>query len=266
MNGGVKGAIRPLTETGGARASLTVLGAGSRLGEHVHDHPYLSLHVLGGYRESGDAGDAAIDGPAAAFHPAGAAHEDAIGDAGLATVVVEFEAAWMLQALGPWARLDRTRYWIGGPCGATASRLARAWLSRAPADRLLAATERFLASAAEQAAEIPASTSRRLDTVVEVAGSIGTRGLAQQLGVSRPWIARDYRRRKGEGIGETLRRRRVEAAVRLIETSGLPLAEIALDVGFCDQSHMNRAFKALLGLTPAAVRADQLGLAYVSAP
>jgi transcriptional regulator GlxA family with amidase domain len=59
---------------------------------------------------------------------------------------------------------------------------------------------------------------------------------------------------------ETLRRRRVEAAAILLESSGLELAEIAAQAGFCDQSHMNRAFKKFLGRTPAAARAARLGL------
>ena len=33
---------------------------------------------------------------------------------------------------------------------------------------------------------------------------------------------------------------------------GQSLAEVALDCGFCDQSHLPRAFSRLVGLTPAA--------------
>lgn len=33
--------------------------------------------------------------------------------------------------------------------------------------------------------------------------------------------------------------------------SGLPLAEVVLDAGFADQSHMSRMFKRAYGLTPA---------------
>jgi AraC family transcriptional regulator len=55
---------------------------------------------------------------------------------------------------------------------------------------------------------------------------------------------------------ETLRRRRVEQACKLLRRSTLALAEVAASTGFCDQSHMNRCFQAVLGRTPARVRME----------
>jgi transcriptional regulator GlxA family with amidase domain len=57
-------------------------------------------------------------------------------------------------------------------------------------------------------------------------------------------------------MAEAQRRRRVEAASRLLRFSTQPLAEIAIAAGFFDQSHMNRCFGAVLGRTPLAVRAE----------
>jgi len=59
---------------------------------------------------------------------------------------------------------------------------------------------------------------------------------------------------------EALRRRRVAAAAILLEGADAGLADVAAQTGFCDQSHMNRAFKRLIGRTPAAIRAARLGL------
>jgi AraC-like DNA-binding protein len=36
-----------------------------------------------------------------------------------------------------------------------------------------------------------------------------------------------------------------------------PYASIALDAEFCDQSHMNRTFRRVLGRSPAAVREER---------
>ncbi len=248
-----------LGRSGGAVARLTALGAGRRLGDHTHDHPYLSLYVLGSYREAGEDGEAAIDGPAAAFHPAGSAHADAIGERGLATVIVEFDPAWLAQRLGPWLRLDRSRYWVGGDAGRRAAQLARAWLDEAPAAQCYAMTEAFLqdASRKDDTGDAPAW----LDALSEDDDATDPDILADRLGVSRAWLVRAYRHWRGEGLEEARRRRRVETAARLIETSTAGLAEIAAEAGFCDQSHMNRAFRLLLARTPAAVRASQLGLA-----
>jgi AraC-like DNA-binding protein len=43
--------------------------------------------------------------------------------------------------------------------------------------------------------------------------------------------------------------RRLQQARRMIET-GEPLAEIAAETGFADQSHLNRHFKKAFGMTP----------------
>jgi AraC-like DNA-binding protein len=48
----------------------------------------------------------------------------------------------------------------------------------------------------------------------------------------------------------------------LRETSQ-PYASIALESGFCDQSHMNRTFRRVLGRSPAAVRDDRWGFRQV---
>ena len=57
-------------------------------------------------------------------------------------------------------------------------------------------------------------------------------------------------------MGETVRRRRVERATVQLRASTAPLADIAAECGFCDQSHMNRAFRAVLGRTPLDVRRE----------
>jgi AraC family transcriptional regulator len=48
--------------------------------------------------------------------------------------------------------------------------------------------------------------------------------------------------------------RRVELACVLIGASSRPLAQIALECGFCDQSHLTRTFAKRLGMTPARWR------------
>lgn len=43
---------------------------------------------------------------------------------------------------------------------------------------------------------------------------------------------------------------RIDRAKYLLQSSDLSIADIALRVGFCDQSHLTRCFKRILGLTP----------------
>jgi AraC family transcriptional regulator len=59
---------------------------------------------------------------------------------------------------------------------------------------------------------------------------------------------------RGESYGEMVRRLRLDRARRLLSETELPLAEVALESGYCDQSHLTRTFRAELETTPAAFR------------
>src|SRR6202000_1380385 len=74
--------------------------------------------------------------------------------------------------------------------------------------------------------------------------------LAGEIGVSPAWTGPAYRRSTGQSIKETAARLRVERAARLLRESDGALADIAADAGFCDQSHMNRLFRRVLGRSP----------------
>ncbi|MDQ3918885.1 MAG: AraC family transcriptional regulator [Acidobacteriota bacterium] len=78
--------------------------------------------------------------------------------------------------------------------------------------------------------------------------------LAADVGVHPAYLAVAFRRHHQCGIGEYLRRLRVEFACRELSGTDAPLAEIALDAGFSHQSHFSRTFKRHTGLTPAQYR------------
>ena len=78
--------------------------------------------------------------------------------------------------------------------------------------------------------------------------------LAQQLGWNARMIHRQFVAACGYGPKYLLRVMRVQAALRVAHDSSLRLRlpDIASSVGFADQAHMTREFKALTGFTPAA--------------
>jgi AraC family transcriptional regulator len=123
----------------------------------------------------------------------------------------------------------------------------------------------FLALAASS---LPPERPRWLESVqraLETDSAPETRRLARRLGLNPAWLARAYKAAAGEGLHVTARRRRVERALRLLRTTDLPSAFVAVDAGFCDQSHMHRAFRAMVGRTPLQVRAERDRLGYPSA-
>ena len=79
--------------------------------------------------------------------------------------------------------------------------------------------------------------------------------IADELGVHRAHLARVFRARYGESLGEFTRRLRLQWAAQELATADLPLAVLAVEAGFCDQSHFTRAFGRQYGVTPARFRA-----------
>ena len=67
-------------------------------------------------------------------------------------------------------------------------------------------------------------------------------------------LSRTFRRCIGMSVGAYVRRLRVDEARRLIESGWGAIGEIADEVGFCDQSHLNRAFRELTGTSPGEYR------------
>lgn len=78
--------------------------------------------------------------------------------------------------------------------------------------------------------------------------------LAALCGIHPARLARAFRRELGLGPGEYQRRLRLQQALRLVSETDTPLGEVALACGFCDQSHLSRAFKAAYGCAPTAWR------------
>jgi AraC family transcriptional regulator len=78
--------------------------------------------------------------------------------------------------------------------------------------------------------------------------------LATEAGLSVHHFTREFTRTLGEAPHTYLLRRRLEKSVEMIENSSLPLAEIALAIGFSDQSHFTRRFAQHVGMTPGNYR------------
>ncbi|BAI72501.1 hypothetical protein AZL_018630 [Azospirillum sp. B510] len=86
-----------------------------------------------------------------------------------------------------------------------------------------------------------------LDCPVELAD------LAAAAGLSRFHLLRVFRAAVGTTPHGYLTDRRVVQAKRLL-AGPLPLAEVALACGFCDQAHFNRVFKGRVGVSPGQYR------------
>jgi AraC-like DNA-binding protein len=77
--------------------------------------------------------------------------------------------------------------------------------------------------------------------------------LAALAGLSRSHFIRAFRKETGLTPHAYLMDRRFRAASRLLDRGEAP-GDVAASCGFFDQSHLNRVFKARMGVTPGAFR------------
>jgi AraC-like DNA-binding protein len=78
--------------------------------------------------------------------------------------------------------------------------------------------------------------------------------LALLPGMSPSHFAKKFRISAGLSLQRFINRRRLQAAMHLLQTDSTPLSQIALDLGFSSQSHFTRLFSSLTGFTPASYR------------
>lgn len=77
---------------------------------------------------------------------------------------------------------------------------------------------------------------------------------ATVAGLSRFRLAHLLKESTGQSYGQHVARLRIERAARVLEGSPRSCADIAAELGFTDQSHFTRVFRAVTGTTPAQYR------------
>ncbi|TWH31323.1 MULTISPECIES: AraC family transcriptional regulator [unclassified Aminobacter] len=78
--------------------------------------------------------------------------------------------------------------------------------------------------------------------------------VAHEFGLSADHFGRVFKQCSGVTLYQFIIRCRVDRARHLLEETGMPIIEIAQECGFADQVHLTRAFRRIVGTTPAAYR------------
>ena len=214
------------------------------------EEPYLAVVISGSLVKSFGPG-LSLETGAALTMPRGAAHGARFGPQGARVVIVKgpmlhFERLTELRGLGLLARR------LAAELRATDS--AAALAAEGIALQLLASTERASRPVDREPPWLDAAEellrSRRSECV-------RLSELACEVGETPVQVARAFRARHGMSVGEYGRRLRLEWAAGQLASGDRPLAEIAAEAGFADQSHFTRLFKAHVGTTPSRFRAFQ---------
>lgn len=126
------------------------------------------------------------------------------------------------------------------------------------ATHLLRSYNAFDHATADNLPVLPPQTLTAITCYIEdhMEETIGLVELAAIAGVSRFHFTRIFKRSTGLTPMAYVERSRVRRAQELIRAAEHRLSEVALAVGFADQSHFTRRFHRLTGRTPAAFAKD----------
>jgi len=224
---------------------------------HEHELAYVTV-VLGGDYLEGDHGRLAELHPlTAAFNPAGVAHSTVIGPAGASFFTIEFRDE-ALRALDLHLPLDTTFDRGVGSMLWPGLRLYSAFKEQGDALGMEACILEMLGAVAQferPESSVPPWFRRVKDRLTEeFREPLRMRDLARDAGVHPVHLARVFRRIERQSPGEYQRCQQVRAACELLRDQGWPLAFIAAECGFADQSHLTRVFRRMTGTTPARFR------------
>lgn len=89
-------------------------------------------------------------------------------------------------------------------------------------------------------------------------GDCSLKSIAKALHVSPNYLHTVFRQSVGSTPFEVVIERRIDKAKKLIVTGEKTILQIALETGFCSQSHSNKVFKEKTGQTPSAYRRSLL--------
>lgn len=225
------------------------------------ERPYLALVLDGNLVKSFRAKTMDFGRSSAFAIPAGLWHSARFGPAG-STIVIIRPSSESTRLTGAFRGLVELRgrgfSWLAWrlaaelrACDAAAPMAAEGFAleilaltaREAATDRRVGRTPRWLASAEELLR-------------ARLGDSVGLSELAAAVGVNPAHLARVFRARYGISVGEYGRRLRLDWAATEITRDGRPIAEVAAEAGFADQSHFTRLFRRHVGMTPARFREE----------
>ena len=256
--GSYYGAVGRRLDTALAVVSEVIHPEARALPEHDHALAYFCMLVRGHYVET-IAGRALDYAPfQVGFHPARMPHRDAVGELGgrflcleIREKVLDEEAALRLRASPAFLPGDVTLQLVRVYDSMVAGTLSPIMLDSA------AWALCGYVSAARACIErgFPRWLARCLSRIDDdYSESLTVAGLARDAGVHPVHLAREFRRRYGQTLGEYVHKVRIRSACARMTDGDESLATIAADAGFADQSHFCKVFKALVGRAPSEFR------------
>jgi AraC family transcriptional regulator len=228
---------------------------------HAHASAFFGLTLEGGYREIYENRCRECNPSTLLFHPSGEFHSEKHYDVVVRIFSIEPSKELIAYVAEYAGTLDGPREFHAGPLLRLAARLYREFRSDDPVASL--AMEGIALELLAGACRNVPSKARGAPHWLKVVGNvlhdrfrenIALDDIAEAVGVHPSHLARTFRQCHGCTVGDYVRNLRTNQARRELRDSDRPLAEIALDLGYADQSHFATSFKRETGMAPGAFR------------
>jgi AraC family transcriptional regulator len=240
----------------------TIHPAGLFLPRHDHPHPSLTMTVDGFFTETFGRRSVPCDVSTIVLKPAGESHSNHYGPAEVRCLMVGFGPAAAAHIRSFSDALDRLATVRGGPSGAAMRELGREFRLADPASPLIVEGCIWRVLGQVERCSRPASVAGRPAWLARVEEfmrenrqrRLSLSELAAVADVHPAHLNKTFKRHFGSTVGAYLRRLQIERASHLLARTRIPLAQLAAELGFCDQSHFARVFKSITGATPSEFR------------
>jgi AraC family transcriptional regulator len=228
---------------------------------HAHTSAFFGLVLEGGYREVYGSRCRECGPSSLLFHPPGEVHSETHYDVAVRILSIE-PGEHLLAQVGEYARtLDGPQEFHAGPLLRLGARLYQEFRSDDPLAPLAleGIALELLAGVCRDSPGRTAHAPRWLRSVCDLLHdrfreNVPLGDIARTVGVHPAHLARVFRRCYGCTVGDYVRNLRTERARQELASSDRPLAEIAVALGYADQSHFANSFKRQTGMTPGAFR------------
>ena len=242
----------------GIRLTETSHGPHARIARHRHAYPAVTFVLHGSFLEDFGAGRThECAAMSVLIKPADAPHSNRYSRRGARSFIVEctseFAAFDTLERAAPQPGLARVVVPL--------LELHAAFRAAAPERQVLAEEVVFEIVRQQQSRPQWKTLGRPgwLSRIAEAAAEgctrpLGLTTLAAEGNVHPVYLARVFRRHYAQSIGSFMLQSRLRLAMRRLAMTAEPIARIALECGFADQSHLTRLLHRETGSTPARFR------------
>lgn len=246
-------------ETGSVVVSEVHYGAGLSMPRHGHDPAHISMILCGGFEETMGRETRDLTAPNVLFRAAEAEHAVRFGAVNTRILNVQLRPALARSVAVSGVKISVSRDLTGTRTSWIVARLYDEF-RREDAVSKLALDALVMELLVELGRAKPQEASKsKMDRVGEmlrtsVARTPTLAELAAEAGMHPASLSRAFRRAYGCTISSYLRQARLDQATAMLARDDRSLAEIARDLGFADQAHFSRTFKAATGFTPRLCR------------